>query len=168
MSSFNEIVTSYASQVYNHSLRLLGNIEDAEEATQDVFLKIHNGLKNFRGDSKLSTWIWRITTNVCYTYIAKKRLKFHSLPDFENNVPAIESISDMLLENEKNEIIAKQLDELSPHQANALLLFYFDGLNYKEIAEILEMPEGTIATLLHRGRNNLKKKLEIFRKENEL
>ena len=168
MDNFNGIVNTYAKQVYNHTLRILGNKEDAEEATQDVFLKIYKGLERFRGDSQLSTWIWRITTNVCYSRISKKRLATNFLDDVHNQIADAETYTDTIVDEETKEIIAKHLSDLSPHQANALLLFYFEELNYKEIADVLEMPEGTIATLLHRGRANLKKKLEVLHKEDVL
>lgn len=70
--NFQNIIDTFAERVFNHAYRMLGRREDAEEATQDVFLKVHKGLEGFRGESQLSTWIWRITTNVCLTRRSKR------------------------------------------------------------------------------------------------
>jgi RNA polymerase sigma-70 factor (ECF subfamily) len=64
---FNAIVKQFSKSINNHAYYMLGNREDAEDATYEAFLKIHRGLESFRGESKLSTWIWRITNNVCLT-----------------------------------------------------------------------------------------------------
>lgn len=165
MNTFREIVDTYSSQVYNHALSLLKNREDAEEATQDVFIKINKAIGLFRGDAKLSTWIWRITANVCYTRLAKKTIPTDPI---DGNVQQIEdgaSLFTALDRHERKEIIEKAMTNIPPQQASILLLFYFEGKSYNEISEVFSLPEGTVATLLHRGRECLRKELSGSYKE---
>lgn len=165
MDTFRDIVNAYSAQVYNHALKLLKNREDAEEATQDVFIKINNAIDLFRGDAKLSTWIWRITTNVCYTRLAKKRLPVTSIDDSDIDPEDTRSLFKELDAKEQNNIIESALTQIPPQQASVVLMFYFEERSYKEIAEIFNLPEGTIATLLHRGREQLRKELVKNRKD---
>ncbi len=159
MQTFRDIVDTYSTQVYNHALSLLRSKEDAEEATQDVFLKISTAIELFRGDAKLSTWIWRITANVCYTRLAKKKLP--SVP-LENSTLDVEDPHSFITEINRSEsrtIIEEALSHLPQQQASILLLFYFEGMNYKEIAAVFNIPEGTVATQLHRGKESLRRHL---------
>lgn len=165
MDTFRDIVNTYSAQVYNHALKLLKNQEDAEEATQDVFMKINKAIDLFRGDAKLSTWIWRITTNVCYTRLSKKRLETTPLDETTMTVPDMVSTVAELTNNERKDLIETALIHIPQQQASILLLFYFEEKSYKEIADIFNLPEGTVATLLHRGRENLKSELFKSRKE---
>lgn len=160
--NFQNIIDTFAAQVYNHTYRMLGNREDAEEATQDVFLKISNGLKNFRGDAKLSTWIWRITANVCLTRISKKSGKTRPFNDDE-----LEDLNDVydnqinpewnLIIQEEREKLIHFISKLSARESTVITMFYFDGLDYNEISNILDLPMGSVATALHRGREKLRK-----------
>ena len=168
MMEFDSIVEHFAERIFNHAFRFLGNREDAEEATSDVFLRIHQGLGEFRGESQLSTWIWRITTNVCLTRKAKKKVQttfldtdelWGELPDDKGGLNPEESI----LAREKGEELARSIAKLPGQEAAAITLFYLDGMKYEEIAVILELPPGTVATALHRGREHLRKTLSAER-----
>ncbi|RPI04654.1 MAG: sigma-70 family RNA polymerase sigma factor [Ignavibacteriae bacterium] len=161
-TSFENIVRQFSNRVYNHAFRVLGNREQAEEATQDVFLKIYRSLESFRGESTLSTWIWRITANVCITQAKKSRLETSPLDSDE-----IDSISDdepnpeqALLNNETKDEIANAISRLPYREATAINLFYLEEMDYGEIANILEIPAGSVATALHRGRERLRKLLQ--------
>ena len=79
---FTSILADYQDRVYNQAFRMLGNHEDAEEATQDIFLNIYRSLEDFRGESKMSTWIYRITSNECISRLRKKQLDITSLEEF--------------------------------------------------------------------------------------
>lgn len=153
---FNQVVQEYAVSVYNHAHRMVGSREDAEEATQDVFRKVHAGLAGFRGEAKLSTWMWRITANVCLTRLAARRMEtvpIEGEPALGDGSPDPER---QLIDQEECRCLAKLISALDPREASAINLFYYEGLRYHEIAEILSVPEGTVATLLHRGREKLR------------
>ena len=143
---------------------MLGNHEDAEEATTDVFLRIHVGLGEFRGDSHLSTWIWRITRNVCLSRRAKKKIQMIPLDadeaqDDMTTARTELNPEELLIREEVRENLAQLISELPEQEAAALSLFYLDGMKYEEIAAILDVPAGTVGTALHRGRERLRSKI---------
>jgi len=163
---FNALVGEYFERVYNHAYRMLGNRENAEEATMDVFLKIHKGLSDFRGDAKLSTWIWRITVNVCLSRRSKKEAET-ILTDADAPEDTIVDPSmnpeEYFIKEETREELARRIAELPEQEASAIALFYLEGMTYEEIAAILSAPAGTVATALHRGRERLRRKLSAER-----
>src|SRR5512140_6582 len=108
---------------------MMGSREDAEEATQDVFLKIHQGLENFRGESRISTWIWRITTNVCLSRRAKNKLSTESLDENDEHASGIENKNqlnpeELFIAEEAREELGHLIAALNPQEASALTLFY--------------------------------------------
>ena len=152
--------------VYNLALNYLHNTEEAEETTQDVFIKVYQRHKDFNHSSSLKTWIYRITINHCLDVIkARKRFKrfgflVEILPDshfkgtVEFNHPGI-----ALEQKEATEHIMKCIAELPQNQQTALILKSIDGLSQKEISAIMEISEKAIESLLTRARNGLKEKL---------
>ena len=164
----NSLVYQYSDPVYNHAYRMLGNREDAEEATMDVFLKIHKGLADFRGDAHLSTWIWKITTNVCLSRRAKKRVQtvFRESEEVEEMLIDLEQASnpeELFIKEENREQLARFIAELPEQEAAAITLFYLEEMKYEEIAAVLGLPSGTVATALHRGRERLRRKVHAER-----
>jgi RNA polymerase sigma-70 factor, ECF subfamily len=161
---FSALVRQYSDRVYNHAYRMLGNREEAEEATMDVFLKIHHGLADFRGDAQLSSWIWKITTNVCLSRRARKRVPtvFMEMEKVERIVVDREPASnpeELFLKEESREQLARLIAELPDQEAAAITLFYLEELKYEEIAAVLGLPSGTVATALHRGRERLRRNM---------
>ena len=161
---FDRILVEYQDRVYNQAYRMLGNREDAEEAAQDVFLKVHRSLDDFRGESKLSTWIYRITANECISRLRKKQLDTQSLDDpvgddgavLADMVPDRTGGADTGLESaETAERIRGMVRDLPPDWAMALSLYHFDDLSYDEIAAAMDIPKATVATYIFRGRKKL-------------
>ena len=168
---FRKILEDYQNRVYNQAYRMLGNAEDAEETTQDIFLKIYKKLEDFRGESALSTWIYRITSNECISRLRKKQLDTTSLD--ETNEPDGYSLADVipdnapdagaLLEsNEAAEMIRDEVRRLPSTWAMAISLYHFDDLSYDEIAEAMDTPRATVATYISRGRKQLTKQMVKF------
>lgn len=167
--AFRDIVDLYSARVFNLSLRILGSREDAEEATQDAFMRILKALDDFRGDSGLATWIWRITTNVCLTRKKKKSIAPVSLDSVEIDPPdgRVEDYSRQersFFARERADTISRYISMLPPGEATAITLFYFEELSYEEISDVLKIPIGTVSTDLHRGRQRLG---ELLREERE-
>ena len=165
---FQEILFAYQDRVYNQAYRMLGNHEDAEEAAQDIFLSVYKSLGEFRGESKISTWIYRITSNVCISRLRKKQLDIKSLdePLDDEGTTLADFISDegadpeTILESEETrELIRSKVRELPPDWAMAVSMYHFDDLTYDEIAEIMDIPKATIATYIFRGRKQLASQL---------
>ncbi len=159
---YSDLVNEYTPKVFDHAYRILGNREDAEEATYDVFLRVYYGLQHFRGDASISTWIWRITFNVCLSRKRKKEFATQSLDEQTSSIP--ETAADcnpheQLHQLERREILASFIAQLPEREAAAISLFYLEEMDYDEIAKILQIPAGSVATALHRGRERLRKLL---------
>lgn len=166
---FRDIVREFAPRVYQHAFRILGDSQEAEEASQDVFLRIYRSLPSFRGEAKLSTWIYRITMNVSLTR-RRKQDRQNNLKDAyelcDEYVPQFEisNPEDSYIQAENREKLARLISKLPKQEAVIITLFYLEGLGYSEIAGILDIPMGSIATALHRGRQRLR---TLFMKEQE-
>jgi RNA polymerase sigma factor (sigma-70 family) len=151
--NFEILIERFAGQIYNHSFRILGTREDAEEATQDVFMKIFKGVDGFRGEARLSTWIWKITVNVCLSRQRRAREKYTHIDLDESGInitdEAISSNPGKLLAsaNDREELV-RFIRKLNEQEATVVTMFYFDEMDYKEISRVLEIPTGTVATLL--------------------
>ena len=173
-SNIELIYNEHSKMVYNLCLGYLHSIEDAEEVTQDVFIKVYHSISEFKNKSSLKTWIYRITINKCLDFIkAKKRLKrmsdmisifnsknelIHSGKNFEH--PGI------LLENkEKSILLFKAIELLPKYQKTVFILSKIEGLNNKEISEILEKSISAVENLIHRAKDNLKISLSVDFKE---
>ena len=161
---FRTILETYQDRVYNQAYRMLGSTEDAEETTQDIFMKIYKSLENFRGESALSTWIYKITSNECISRLRKKQLETSSLDQsFE---PDGKTLADIIPDNSPNPeklfeseemagMIRAEVNNLPANWAMAISLFHFDDLTYDEISEAMDIPTATVATYISRGRKQL-------------
>ena len=165
---FSLLVDKYQDKVYNQAYRMLGNSEDAEDATQDVFLRIYRSIDTFRGESKITTWIYSITSNVCIDRLRKLQRHMVSIDDpFDEDGRTIaELIADEAPDPEREleskqmaELVRAQVRTLPPNWAMALSLNHFEGLSYDEIAEVMEIPKATVATYIFRGRKKLAEQL---------
>lgn len=161
-TQFNVIYNEYAKLVYNLSLHYLHNTEDAQEATQDVFVKIYNKIEGFNNKSSLKTWIYRITINHSLDVIKSKNRKLRVLfsREYEDNDKIDFDHPGIKVESkEAVEKIMKEINSLPENQKTALILKGIEGLSQKEIASILKIKEKALESLLSRARANLKKRL---------
>ncbi|MCE5272454.1 sigma-70 family RNA polymerase sigma factor [bacterium] len=163
-TDFSTLVNMYQQKVYNHAYRMLGNREESEDATQDIFLRVYGSLKTFRGEAKLSSWVFKITANVCISRMRRKQLPSASLdaPLAGEDRSLAELVADesdnpetICSANEMGSIVREQLRRLKPEWAQAIGLHYFGGLSYEEVAEALEIPRDTVATYIRRGKIQL-------------
>lgn len=160
---FQALVRRYSEGVYNHAWRMLGSREEAEEAAQDVFLQVHRTMGEFRGEAQMSTWIWRITNNICLN-----RRESREYADGNRGEPTSPDVlaggdPDPLhacVELEERERLAGMIARLPDREASAITFYYIEGFDYVEIAGLLRIPAGSVATALHRGRERLKKMIE--------
>jgi RNA polymerase sigma-70 factor (ECF subfamily) len=152
------------------------NKEDAEDIAQEVFVEVFNSIKKFKGDSKLSTWIYRITTNKCLEFIRKKNAKkrFAFLQSlFGNDIPLDKTsyFTEMnhpgiVLENkEKSETLFRAINQLPEAQKVVFTLNKVEGMSYKDISEITNKSVSSIESLLFRAKKNLQQLLENFYKD---
>lgn len=176
--AFQQLVADYSQKVYNLSLGILQNEEDAEDATQEIFTTVFLSINQFKGESKLSTWIYRISVNKCREFIRKKSRKkrFGFLTTLENvehksfqseNAnfmhPGIE------LENkERAAILFEAINRLPENQKIAFSMHKLDGIPYEEIAAIMKTTLSSVESLMFRARQNLKQLLSTYYEENEI
>ncbi len=161
---YAELVERYKSFVFTITLRYTSQREDAEEISQDVFVKAYRSLADFRGDSKFSTWLYTITNTTCITFLRKKKLDTHSL-DNEKVLEAAESLESGMKANQveqksKLQMVNKAIQMLSPDDARLITLFYKGEQSLDEIGQILGIDPNTVKVKLHRARARLKEKME--------
>lgn len=166
--NFESIFHLYQKVVYNLALQYVGNIEDAEEITQDVFVKVYYNLNRFRNESAVKTWVYRITINQSLDYLkAKKRNKraflqqILRLDDQKSNVD-IPDVNHPGFEIEQKEALAfifKCLQELPQNQQTAIILLKIERLSQKEAAQIMDLTEKALESVFQRAKNNLQKLL---------
>lgn len=171
-SAFRYLVDSYQTKVYNTVLAIVQNSEEAEDVAQEVFMEVYESVEKFRGDSKLSSWVYRIaTTKALEAYRKRKTQKrwggFLSSLFGENNEvvhePADFIHPGILLENkERSTILFKAINKLADNQKIAFTLHHVEGLSYQEITEVMRLSLSSVESLLFRAKTNLKALLKDY------
>lgn len=166
---FNELYHTYKGLVFNLSLNYLQNREDAEDATQEIFVKIHNKLASFRAASKPKTWIYRITINHCLDSIkAQKRTKrfafitnlfYPNSAEIKHDASHFNHPGVQLEQKEALQLLFSHINQLPDQQKTALILTKIEAQSLKEAAEIMDKTPKSVESLLQRAKQNLKKKL---------
>jgi RNA polymerase sigma factor (sigma-70 family) len=161
VSPASEIYDRYSGRIYNFTLRFLKNSEAAEDATQEVFVKMLKHANQFHGDAKLSTWLFSIAANWCRDYLRKADNKPKESDDVLVTLPTpVELGPDRALERHEDEQrVQRALSALTPEQREAILLSRYQGLSYAEIAQIAGCSEGAVKTRVFRAMETLKKAL---------
>lgn len=160
------LVDRYKSFVFTMALRYIKNREDAEEVAQDIFVKAYRALKDFRKESRFSTWLYTITGTTCITFLRKKRLEMHSL-DNEKIFDIADSQdsglrANMVEQKSRTTMINKAIQLLSSDDAAIITLFYKAGQTLEEIAKALGIDANTAKVRLHRARVRLKNKMQVY------
>ncbi|WP_127138543.1 RNA polymerase sigma factor [Flagellimonas oceanensis] len=156
--AFSDLVDSYKDMVFTLSVRMLGNREEAEEVSQDVFIKVFKSLQNFKGDSKLSTWVYRIAYNTCLDRIRKiKKKRIHTDLEHIDQIAYadLDTAFQKMLETERSELINQCLSKLSAEDAGVLTLFYLEEKNLQEMEKATSLPVNTLKVRLYRARKRL-------------
>ncbi|CAM4004384.1 RNA polymerase sigma factor SigW [Alkalicoccus chagannorensis] len=166
--AFSELVELYKDKVYHVSYRMIGNTHEAQDIAQEAFLRAYMNIESYDEERKFSTWIYRITTNLTIDRIRKKKPDFH----LEDRVSGTENLDyhsqfaddvelpeDQIVKLEMQQWIQEEIMRLPPKYRSAVILKYLEDLSIKEISEILHLPEATVKTRIHRGREALRKRL---------
>ena len=160
VEAFGMLVSLYEKKIYNLSLRISGNSEDAFDISQETFIKIFKNIEKFKGESSFSTWIYRIATNTAYDYLKYEAKPKRSLDDDENPIEIIDktiSPEQATETDEEMKTIGKAINKLSLEFRQVLVLRDIEGYSYEEIADILKLELGTVKSRISRARKNLKK-----------
>lgn len=176
--AYEALLDQFQDLVFNKCLSFVPNKEDAEDIAQEVFVEVFNSIGRFKGEAKLSTWIYRITTNKCLEHIrkknAKKRFAFmqtllgNEIPIDKSNYFTEFNHPGILLENrERSEILFKAINELPESQRVVFTLHKIDGMSYKEISAITKKSLSSVESLMFRAKKNLQQRLEQFYKNDD-
>ncbi len=165
--AFAMLVDKYKDLVFTLAIRMLKNREEAEEVSQDTFVKIFKSLSKFKGDSKLSTWVYKVAYNTCLDRIKKnnRRQSEIAIDSYtEHQIKTLDTALDALEEKEQQQTIQDCLQELASKDSFLLTLFYFEELSLEEISKIVDMAPNTVKVNIHRARKRL---ASIFKKRME-
>jgi RNA polymerase sigma factor (sigma-70 family) len=173
--AYAKLIDDFEQKVFATCISFVPNREDAEDIAQEVFVEVFNSIGKFKGNSKLSTWIYRITTNKCLEFIRKKSTKkrFGFLQSITGNSVPFDKTAyftemnhpGILLENkEKSETLFKAINELPEAQKVVFTLCKVDGKSYEEVSEITEKSISSIESLMFRAKKNLQDLLGDFYK----
>tara|TARA_B100001063_G_C16395243_1_gene372134 strand:- start:39 stop:560 length:522 start_codon:yes stop_codon:yes gene_type:complete len=167
MNDFEKIYADYCSLVYNIALNYLQNTQDAEEVTQDVFLKVYNKRESFKNKSSIKTWVYRIAINTSIDYLRKRsRRPILRVPMNEPYVPRNKREwkhpGTLLEEKEAYQSLFSALNQLPTAQKSSIILLKIEGLSQKKAAKVLEINEKALESLFQRAKKAL---LTIIEKE---
>ncbi|MGW8313488.1 MAG: RNA polymerase sigma factor [Desulfuromonadales bacterium] len=173
-SGFEVLVKEHTSKIVGLAWRLVGNREEAEDLAQEAFLRLHRSLPTFRGDSRISTWLYRTTTRLAIDHLRRERIK-RKLFFFrqDNDAPDPVELASDGRRDQRNELLAQEamhtlrkgLKKLSARQQVIFTLRHYEGLSLKEIAEQLGLETGTVKAHLHRAVTQLRQDMAEYREE---
>ena len=163
---FAQLVERYQNYVFTLVLRFTDSREDAEEISQDIFVKAYRSLADFRGESKFSTWLYTIVRTSCITFLRKKRLDITSL-DNERTFLQLENQesgfkANTIEQKSRHAMVNKAIRLLSPDDAQLITLFYKGEQSLEEIGRVMGLEPNTVKVKLHRARHRLKEKMEKY------
>ncbi|MFI0430023.1 RNA polymerase sigma factor [Mariniflexile sp. HMF6888] len=157
-NAFHILVDRYKDLVYSLSLRMLKNREEAEEVSQDTFIKVFNSLPRFKGDSKFSTWIYKIAYNTCLDRLKKNKKFYNDVPidEFtEHQVKTIDDALENLEAKEREQAIQDCISLLSSEDGFLLTLYYFEEQSLDDISKVMGLTPNNVKVKLFRSRKKL-------------
>lgn len=177
--AFRSIVEQYKANIFRTCIGFVHNKEDAEELTQDVFVRVYQNLDRFKGSSSFSTWIYRIAVNCSLNHLRKQKrsgllLRLEhvfgiGMGDEKNaGMKYAESPEKMMIDEERNQYLHKAIDSLPENQRIAFTLSKYDEMSQRDIANVMHITEGAVEALLQRAKTNLQKKLKGLIKTKKL
>jgi len=164
-TAFKTFYETYKVMIYNVCYRMLNNKQDAEDVTQDVFIKAIHSVYKFHGNAKLSTWLYQIAVNASLNYTRRKKIATWLSLDFllgkdEYFMDNSQARPDAELEkSESKALVQRAIHSLPPRQRTAVILQRYEGLSYKEIAEVMKTSLSAVESLLHHAKDNLTERL---------
>jgi RNA polymerase sigma-70 factor (ECF subfamily) len=168
LDSFNQLVLRWERPIYALAYRVIGREEDARDVAQETFLRAFRALAGFKGQAKFSSWLYRITLNLCRDWIRRERRAPVSqapegvdLIELASAAEPSESVEDLVSRRELGREVAKAMAMLPEEQRTAIVLKEYHGLTFQEIADLLDCPLSTVKTRLYQGLSVLRKQLEL-------
>ncbi len=166
--AFAQLVTRWERPIYALAYRTLRREEEARDVVQDAFLRAYRGLKGFKGEAKFSSWLYRITLNLCRDWMRKeRRAPVTQVPEAtdaldlaDQQAAPTESVEDLVARREMSAAVQLAMADLPEEQRTAIMLKEYHGLTFQEIAEMLDCPLSTVKTRLYQGLSALRRRLE--------
>lgn len=158
--AFDVIVERHRRQIYQLCYRFLGNHEDAADMTQDVFVRAFKGLRNFKGDSALSTWLYRVGVNACLNRVALKQPRLETIEPEQHVDHRSPSAHEMVARGERAVEVRRAIAKLPPKQRATLVLRMYQEMSHEEIAGVLGSSVGAVKANLFHALGNLKRHLQ--------
>lgn len=169
MRAFEALMVKYQRRVARHVTRWVKRPSDVEDVVQDVFIKAYRGLASFKGESSFYTWIYQIARNTSFNFVTRQQkhvvlrddMASDDAPDFEESVGSDHEDPERgMLARQISDTVEAAMKRLQPDLAEALILYEVEGKPYKEIAQMLQIPIGTVRTRIFRAREFIAKRLE--------
>jgi RNA polymerase sigma-70 factor (ECF subfamily) len=168
VDSFNQLVSRWERTIYALAYRTLGREEDARDVVQEAFLRAYRGLRGFKGEAKFSSWLYRITLNLCRDWIRRERRAPVVQPPegtdavdlADAQAAPTESVEDLVARREMSRAVSRAMAELPEEQRTAIMLKEYHGLTFQEIADQLNCPLSTVKTRLYQGLSVLRRRLD--------
>lgn len=167
LDSFNQLVLRWERPIYSLAYRVLGREEDARDVAQETFLRAFRALKGFKGQSKFSSWLYRIALNLCRDWIRRERRAPVSqvpegidIAELAGEAIPSESIEDRVSRHQLGRVVGRVMAGLPEEQRTAIILKEYHGLTFQEIAELLDCPLSTVKTRLYQGLTVLRRQLQ--------
>jgi len=166
LDSFNQLVLRWERPIYALAYRVIGREEDARDVAQETFLRAFRALGGFKGQAKFSSWLYRITLNLCRDWIRRERRtpiaqapEGVDLVELAGEATPAESIEDLVSRKQQSEAVARAMALLPDEQRTAIILKEYHGLTFQEIADLLDCPLSTVKTRLYQGLTVLRRHL---------
>jgi RNA polymerase sigma-70 factor (ECF subfamily) len=167
LDSFNQLVLRWERPIYALAYRVIGREEDARDVAQETFLRAFRALGGFKGQAKFSSWLYRITLNLCRDWIRRERRTPVSqapegidIIELAGETTPSESIEDLVSRRQLGRAVGKAMSLLPEEQRTAIILKEYHGLTFQEIAELLDCPLSTVKTRLYQGLSVLRRQLD--------
>jgi RNA polymerase sigma-70 factor (ECF subfamily) len=168
LDSFNQLVMRWERPIYALAYRVIGREEDARDVAQETFLRAFRALGGFKGQAKFSSWLYRITLNLCRDWIRRQRRtpvaqapEGVDLLDLASETTPSETIEELVSRREMSRAVAKAMASLPDEQRTAIILKEYHGLTFQEIADLLGCPLSTVKTRLYQGLTVLRRQLQV-------
>ncbi len=169
--AFESLLNKYRNLVYHVMMKMVRNPQEAEDLTQEAFIKAFHALESFNEEFAFSTWLMKIATNNCIDFLRKRKLRTYSIDEplqykddqVKIELPAHDPTPErQLLANERKQMIDAAIDSLPPRYRYVIILRHKEEKSYEEIAELLELPLGTVKARIFRAREMLNKKIKAI------
>jgi RNA polymerase sigma-70 factor (ECF subfamily) len=167
LDSFNQLVLRWERPIYALAYRVIGREEEARDVAQETFLRAFRALKGFKGQAKFSSWLYRITLNLCRDWIRReRRTPVAQMPEGVDLVELAgeetpsESLEDLIGRRQLGRAVSKAMATLPDEQRTAIILKEYHGLTFQEIADLLDCPLSTVKTRLYQGLSVVRKQLQ--------